>query len=104
MRVSLATLLATVSLVTACGSSQTAPVTQEIVGIVIKIDTGEGFGEVESFTIKDGAEKLEIFVDPTAMYELPLAHLNSHRAGAEPVRVDAETRDGQLVAVSIVDA
>lgn len=104
MRVLIATLLATVSLVSACGSSERAPGTREIVGVVINIDTGSGFGEVESFTVKEGDHEFEIFVDPSATYEFPLAHLNSHRAGAEPVRVEAQTRDGKLVAISIGDA
>ncbi len=71
--------------------------------MVISIGRGGGFGEIEGFTIKDGDQEFEILIDPDAAYAFPLAHLNSHRAGAEPVRVEAETRDGKLVAVSIDD-
>jgi|SRR5680860_1101479 len=102
MRALLAALVLTVPVVSACGSSE-APGTQEIVGVVISIDSGSGFGDVESFSIKDGDQEFEIFIDPDAAYAFPLAHLNSHRAGAEPVRVEVETRDGKLVAVSIDD-
>lgn len=76
----------------------------EVVGLVVDIQTGAGFGEVESFMVKEGDDQFEIFVDPDVTYDFPLAHLNAHRAGAEPVRVEAETRDGRLVAVTIGDA
>lgn len=104
MRALLAALLATVVPVVSACSSETAPGTQEIVGVVISIDSGSGFGDIESFTIKDGGQEFEIFIDPDATYGFPLAHLNSHRASAEPVRVEAETREEKLVAVSIDDA
>ena len=103
MRALLAALVVTVLVVSACGSSE-APGTQEIVGVVIRIDSGSGFGDVESFTVKQGDQEFAIFVDPDVTYDFPLAHLNSHRAGAEPVRVEAETREGKLVATSIGDA
>lgn len=103
MRLPLATVLGLALLLGACGSND-SPGTQEKVGVVIDIQTGNGFDEVESFTVKDGSEEFEIFVDPDISYAFPLAHLNSHRAGAEPVRVKAETRKGKLVAVEIGDA
>lgn len=87
-----------------CGDAEPIRQSQEIEGLVVEISTGDGFGEVESFTIKDGAKQFVIHVDPQATYDFPLGHLNSHRAGAEPVRVEAESRDGKLVAVSISDA
>lgn len=73
-------------------------------GIVTEIHTSQGFGQVESFTIKDGAQTYEIFIDPDATYDFPLAHLNAHRAGAERVRVEAVIRAGKLVATEIGDA
>lgn len=96
-------LLTLVLILGACGDNGTGG-TQEVVGVVVDIQTGSGFGEVESFTVKDGSEEFEIFVDPDVTYDFPLAHLNSHRAGAEPVRVQAETREGKLVAIAISDA
>jgi len=53
---------------------------------------------------KDGSKKSEIFVDPEATYDFPLAHLNAHRAGADPIRVEAVMRDCKLVAIEIGDA
>jgi len=88
----------------ACEDSQNGEGQRVIVGVVVDINSGSGFGEVESFTVKQGADELEIFVDPEATYDFPLAHLNSHRVGAEPVRVEAEMRNGKLVAISIGDA
>lgn len=103
MRIRLAIVLGLALVLGACGGSG-SPDAQEIVGVVVDIQTGSGFGEVESFTIKHGSEEWEVFVDPDATYDFPLAHLNSHRADAEPVRVKAETREGQLVAIEIGDA
>lgn len=89
----------------ACGGSPgTENPKREIVGIVVDIRSGGGFGEVESFTVKDGPDQVEIFVDPEATYDFPLGHLNAHRAGAEPVRVEAVLRNGRLIATEIGDA
>ena len=95
-------LLAAIS----CGgpSSGSADAPTELAGVVVGIETAGGFGEVESFTIKDGTRTYEIFVDPEITYGFPLAHLNSHRTGAEPVRVEVERRSGRLIALSIEDA
>lgn len=103
MRQSLAILLGLVFALGAC-ASEVSDGSQEIVGLVVDIQTGTGFGEVKSFTVKEGAEEFEIFPDPGVTYDFPLAHLNAHRAGAEPVRVEAEIRDGKLVALAISDA
>lgn len=75
-----------------------------IVGVVTEIRSGEDFGAVESFSVKKGADSFQIYVDPDVTYDFPLAHLNSHRAAAEPVRVEVERRDGRLYAISIADA
>jgi len=87
-----------------CAGSNGAVRTQRIEGVVIEIRAGDRLGDIESFTVKDGKEQFVIHVDPHAKYDFPLGHLNAHRAGAEPVRVDVESRDGKLVAVSISDA
>ncbi len=104
MRIALVVLALFTASATACRSPGATDTTRVIVGIVIGIDSGIGFGKVESFTVKQGGEEFEIFVDPDIVYDFPLAHLNSHRAGAEPVRVEAATREGKLVAISIADA
>lgn len=85
-------------------SENAAEDTREIAGIVVAIRSGAGFGEVESFTVKDGPQEFEVYVHPDATYDFPLAHLNAHRAGAEPIRVKAVMRDGKLVATEIGDA
>lgn len=103
MKLSLTLLLGVALVLVAC-SDKGSSSSQEIVGLVIDIEAGTGFGEVESFTVKEGTEEFDIFVDPNTTYDFPLAHLNSHRAGAEPVRVEAKMRDGKLVAVTIADA
>ncbi len=103
MRRSFVVGLGLVLILGACsGEGSNGP--REIVGLVVDIQSGGGFGEVKSFTVKEGDEQFEIFVDPDVTYDFPLAHLNAHRAGAEPVRVEAETRGGKLFAVAIGDA
>ncbi|MGH2753298.1 MAG: hypothetical protein ACRDLB_02590 [Actinomycetota bacterium] len=54
-----------------CGNDRAAEDSREIIGLVVDIRTGTGFGEVESFTLKDGSEEFEIFVDPDATYDFP---------------------------------
>jgi hypothetical protein len=103
MRIPGATLLGLVLILGGCGDDGSRG-SQEMVGVVVDIQTGAGFGQVESFTVKKGSEQFEIFVDPDATYDFPLAHLNAHRAGAEPVRVETEARGDKLVAVTIGDA
>ena len=71
---------------------------------MIGIESGDGFGDVDSFTVKDGADQFEIYVDQAITYDFALAHLNAHLTGAEPVLVEVESRDGKLVATSIGDA
>lgn len=84
----------------ACGSE---PAVQTITGVVIDIDA-RNITDVESFTIKAGDKTYVIHIDPAKEYDFPVSHLSSHRAGAEPVRVEVEERDGQLVASTISDA
>jgi hypothetical protein len=87
-----------------CKGSGGSDESRRIEGLVLRIESADGFGEVESFTVKDGTEEFEIYIDQAITYDFPLAHLNAHRAGADPVLVEAESRDGRLVAISIGDA
>jgi len=75
-----------------------------VVGVVTEIYSGDDFGAVKSFSLKRGAESFEIYVDPDVTYDFPLAHLNSHRAAAEPIRVEVERRRGVLYAIAVADA
>lgn len=99
------TLMIIFAFLPGCGSSSDSPTgPRELTGVVTTIESGEGFGAVESFTVKDGEETYRIYVDHDITYDFPLAHLNSHKAGAEPVRVEVERRDNKLYATSISDA
>lgn len=84
----------------ACSSSEADVV---VTGLVTEIEAGAGFGNVVSFTVRAEGESHRIYVDPNATYDFPLAHLSAHRAGAEPVRVEAERRKDRLVATEIAD-
>lgn len=86
----------------ACSSEPAAP--ESVTGVVVDITEGEGFGAVESFEVRSDGENYEILIDPERKYEFPLAHLNDHLQGADPVRVVLEDRDGALYAVTITDA
>ncbi len=91
------------SVLVACSSTPASPSHRVITGVVTDIESGKGFGEVESFVVKEDDELHRVYIDDDVA-GFPLAHLNAHRAGAEPVRVEAAVRDGRLVAVSIRDA
>jgi hypothetical protein len=72
-------------------------------GVVIEVES-EGLGEVTSFMVKDGDETYEIGIDPDRDYGFDLGHLSEHRSTGDPVFVDLETREGELIAVTIEDA
>jgi hypothetical protein len=103
MRPVLVTLVILIA-ITVCASPDGNDQTQRIEGIVVDIRAGDEFGEVDAFTIKAGAKQLVIHVDPQATYDFPLGHLNAHRAGAEPIRVEASLQGGKWVATDIGDA
>ncbi len=87
-----------------CSDGAVAPTERpaELTGVVVAID-GEGFDEVESFTLRAGANNHEIWIDPGRDYSFPLNHLHAHLRGAEPVRVEYEEQDGRMIAVTIED-
>lgn len=72
------------ALVLLAGCRSAAPDSESsrvITGIVTSINAGGGFGEVDSFEVKEDDEIIRIFVDTDAVYDFPLGHLNAHRAG-----------------------
>jgi hypothetical protein len=75
----------------------------ELTAVIVDIESA-GFGEVESFTVKDGDQTYEIFTAEDGDYGFPLGHLHEHLQAAEPVRMDLEERDGRLFALTIDDA
>lgn len=77
--------------------------TGEVTGVVVAID-GEGFDEVESFTLRAAGADHEIWIEPGRDYAFPLNHLHAHLRGSEPVKVRYEEEDGRLVALTIEDA
>ena len=96
--------LALLSSPSGCSSSERSGAPEAITGVVTTIESGQGFGAVRSFVVKDGEDTHRIYVDPDVTYAFPLAHLSSHKAGAEPVRVEIQRRDDKLYATSISDA
>lgn len=97
--------LVLVPFLSGCSSPSDRPDTPgEITGVVTTIESGQGFGAVRSFVVKDGQDSYRVYVDRDITYDFPLAHLNSHKAGAEPVRVEVERRENKLYATSIADA
>ena len=91
----------------ACGGDDPEPVAasdapSEVTGVLLDIES-EGLGEVTSFTLKDGDETYEIFIDENVDYGFDLGHLNEHMTAGDPVKVPLEERDGKLYAQSIDD-
>lgn len=102
MRKALPLMFLVVAIASACSSEPAAP--ESLTGVVVDITEGEGFGAIESFELRANGENYEIRIDPERDYDFPLAHLNDHLQGADPVRVVLEERDGYLFAVTIEDA
>ena len=96
--------MALASYSSSCTSSEPAGAPEAITGVVTTIESGQGFGAVRSFVVKDGEDAYRIYVDPEVTYDFPLAHLSSHKAGAEPVRVEIQRRGDKLYATMISDA
>ncbi|HEX2234956.1 MAG TPA: hypothetical protein VHK89_01640 [Actinomycetota bacterium] len=86
----------------ACSDEREGP-PRVVTGVVTEID-GRSLTEIESFTLKDGSNAYEVFVDATIDYGFPIGHLQSHRVSAAPVRVELEQRGTKLYALSIRDA
>jgi hypothetical protein len=96
-------LLVTVSLivtVVSCGGDGKAP--SVITGAVVAVDS-HSLTEVESFVVRSEGERYTILIDERTDLDFPPAHLNEHRISGEPVRVEVDARDGELVATSIAD-
>jgi hypothetical protein len=71
-------------------------------GVLIDIDS-TAIDDINSFTLKDGGETYEIFIDDSIDYGFPLGHLQEHVQSSGPMRVETEERAGKLYALSIED-
>lgn len=97
-------LIACVLVFSACSDDATEEPSDSIItGIVTEVNS-QGLNQVSSFTIKEGDRIEEILIDESADYGFPLGHLEEHRVSSAPVEVEVEERDGELYALSIVDA
>lgn len=95
-------------LASGCAGSEADPdvrteVPAQVEGVVVEVDS-EGLGEVRAFTLKDGDRLYEVAIDPVIDYGFNLDHLQEHVATADPVVVELEQRDDELVATAIDDA
>ena len=89
--------------VAGCGDDASGPGSGSVTGLVTTIDSA-GFDDVDSFTVRAEGETFTFQIDPEVEYGFPLGHLQSHLTNAEPVVVEYEDRDGELIAQSIEDA
>jgi hypothetical protein len=96
--------LAFIALV-ACGNAEPAKPSQ-LTGTVIAVDAAS-LTKVNSFTLKAGDDRHEIFIDPKVDYSssgfVP-QHLREHVISGIRVRVEVERREGRLYAQSMEDA
>ena len=74
----------------------------EITGVITEIES-EGLDQVNSFVVKDGDDVYNVLIATDVDYGFPLGHLHEHRATGDPVRVELETRNGDLYALAIED-
>ena len=91
-------------LVTGCTGNTTTPCggRGRLTGIVLDVES-RSLTDVRAFTMRSQGEECEILIDPDRKYGFPLPHLNDHKVAADPVLVEVEERDGELVALSIDD-
>jgi hypothetical protein len=103
MRVLAASALLALSL-GGCGGSQPACADRTtLTGIVLDVES-RTLTDVRAFTLRSQGEECEIIVDPDRQYGFALPHLNEHKISADPVKVEVEVRDDELVALSIDDS
>ena len=74
-----------------------------VTGVILEIDS-ESIDGVNGFTVRAEGQEVSFVVDPDADYGFPLSHLQTHLTSSQPVTVEFEERDGELVATSIEDA
>lgn len=96
--------LCSVLLVSLLGCSSEPEAPESLTGVVVDITEGEGFGAVEAFKLRAEGQNYEILIVPDREYDFPLAHLNDHLQGADPVKVKLEERNGALYALTIEDS
>jgi hypothetical protein len=90
-------------MVSSCASRATPTAPAEVAGLITALGR-DADGTIESFTVRDGDQTIDIRIDPGRDYGLSLEHLEVHRATRAPVLVQVELRDGALYAVEILDA
>lgn len=89
----------------ACGDDNPRPAGDEprvVTGVVTKVDS-VSLNDVKGFTVTSKGQNYEFQIDPSITYGFPPSHLHAHLASSEPVRVEYEERDGELVATSVDD-
>ena len=62
-----------------------------------------GLADVDSIVVSSDGERFTIRLDENTELDFPPAHLNEHRISGDPVRVEVEKSNGELVATSIGD-
>jgi hypothetical protein len=73
-----------------------------ITGTVVEVDSS-GLTEVESFVVSRDGTRYTIRIDEDTELDFPPAHLNEHRISGDPVRVEVDDRNGDLIATTIGD-
>jgi hypothetical protein len=94
-------LVSIVAMLVGCGGGGSDD-PSELTGLIVDIE-GRG-NDVTSFTLRTGDRNYEIRIARDVDYGFQLAHLRVHASALYPVRCTIERRQGQLYALSIVDA
>jgi hypothetical protein len=102
MRIVVVCLFVTLSVGCDGGSAETCSGAKPITGVIVTVES-RSLDDVRGFTLRSGGKECEISIDPERDYGFPLSHLNAHKVGADPVEVEVEERDGELIATSIAD-
>jgi hypothetical protein len=88
----------------ACGDGAASDAPPRVTGLITSIERDDG-GTITAFDVEtEGGDRYRILIDPGRDYGFDLEHLAVHRDQSLPVLVRSQSRDGEAVAVEILDA
>lgn len=79
-----------------------SPPPSQVSGVITEVRMDGN--DISGFELEAVAGTHEILIDPDRDYGFRLGHLYEHQRTGDPVLVDLEVRQGELYAVSILDA
>ncbi len=89
--------------VASCAANE-SEVPDRLTGVITEIEPDDPSTEPTSFSLEAEGRSYSILIADDVDYGFDLAHLHEHLADEDPVDVQVEERNGDVYALSIVDA